>query len=60
LIKNFSANGKSELVSDSDVNGELVRSPPLTSGDAGDHRSVPLVSDSSTAESAKTKFSIEK
>ena len=70
MIKNFSANGESGFVSDSDVNGDaellksdeegLVGSPPLTSGDVGDHRSVPLVSDSSIAESAKTKFSMGK
>jgi hypothetical protein len=68
LIRKLSANGESWLVSDSDVNGEVevlisgdggfVRS--LLEGDAGDHKSVPLVSDSSIVESTKTRFSMTK
>ncbi len=68
-MKKLSANGESWFVSDSDVNGEIevlksddegLVGSPLISGDAGDHKSVPLVSDSSTAESAKTRFSMPK
>ncbi len=63
-MKKLSANGESWFVSDSDVNGEVevlksddegLVGSPLISDDAGDHKSVPLVSDSSIAESAKKR-----